>query len=101
MSVVSGQSEYNLGLTKPIQNKNYLLSIDTLKYFLKLQIINSKFYLQMARNQQMGTLATPTFRTLTGGIIYYDHKNILKCNQVNQTFVYLSRHNFLTRYKSS
>ena len=84
----------------PIQDKNYLLDIDNFKYFLKVQRKDSKLYLQLARNQQIGTLVTKTFQTLTGGTIYYDHRNILKCNQVNQNISYLNRHNFSTKYKS-
>jgi DNA-directed RNA polymerase subunit beta' len=84
----------------PIQRKNYLLTLNNIKYLLKIQRKNSKFYLQLARNQQIGTLITKTFRTLTGGTIFYDHRNILKCNQLNQRVPYLNRSNFTKKYKS-
>ena len=87
-------------LIHPIQYKNYLLHIGNFKYFLKVQRKDSKLYLQLARNQQIGILVIKTFRTLTGGTIYYDHPNILKCNQINQNISYLNRHNSSTNYKS-
>ena len=80
----------------PIQGKNYLLILNNSKYLLKIQRKNSKFYLQLSRNQQIGTLIEKTFRTLTGGTIFYDQQNILKWNQVS----YLSRSNVTKKYKS-
>jgi DNA-directed RNA polymerase subunit beta' len=87
-------------LSKSIHYKNYLLTIENFKYLLKIQTKKSKFYLQLARNQQIGTLVAKTFLTLTGGILYYDHKNLLKYNQINQNISYLNRNNFTTRYRS-
>jgi hypothetical protein len=57
-------------------------------------------YLQLARNQQIGTLITKTFRTLTGGTLYYDYRNIIKCNQINKNISYINRSNLPTKYKS-
>jgi DNA-directed RNA polymerase subunit beta' len=87
-------------LTNNIQNKNYLLNFNQFKYLLKVQRKNSKFYLQLARNQQIGTLVSKTFRTLTGGTIYYDYRNIVKCNQINKNIAYINRSNLSTKYKS-
>jgi len=70
-------------LVLPIQNKNYLLNIQDLKYLLKIKVKNSKFYLQMTRNDQFGSLITNSFLTLTGGTIYYDYRNFGKSNQIN------------------
>jgi DNA-directed RNA polymerase subunit beta' len=81
------------------KHKTYLLKFDSFKYLVKLEKKNSKFYLQLARNQQIGTLVTNRFRTLTGGSIYYDCRNIIKCNQINQTIPYINRNNFATKYK--
>jgi len=77
-------------LTKSVQNKNYLLNLDNLKYLLKIKVKNSKFYLQMARNEQLATLATNTFRTLTGGILYYDYRIVFKFNEFNKNIHYLN-----------
>ena len=87
-------------LTVSRNRKNYLLSLDKFKYLLKLEKKKSKFYLQLARNQQIGPLVSDIFRTLTGGTMYYDYRNIIKCNQINKTICYINRNNFLTKYKS-
>ena len=86
-------------LTNTIQSKNYLLTLGPLKYLLKVQVKNSKFYIQLTRNHQLGTLITNTFKTLTGGILYYDHQNLLKCNQINKNIFYINRNHFSSKYK--
>ena len=73
-------------LNKKIECKNYLLNFNNQKYLLNLQSKNSKLYLQVSRNKQIGILLTNQFRTLTGGILYYDHRNFLKCNNFNKTY---------------
>ena len=87
-------------LDKPIKHKNYLLNYLNLNYLVKLYIKNSNLYLQLNRNNQIGTLLTTSFRTLTGGILYYDYKNIVKCHEKNKKIEYLNRANILTKYKS-
>jgi DNA-directed RNA polymerase subunit beta' len=75
-------------LIKPVQNKNYFLNLEHLKYLIKIKQDNSKAYLQMTRNEQFGILATNSFRTLTGGISYYDYRNITKFNEKNEKIEY-------------
>jgi len=89
-------------LAKSIQNKNYLLNFDNLKYIVKLKRNNSKFYLQMARNEQLGTLITNSFRTLTGGILFYDYKAILNFNALKNSLSYYDwdQDNFSNKSKS-
>ena len=87
-------------LDKTINHKNYLLNFNDFKYLLKIYIKNSNFYLQLTRNYQIGTLVSNTFRTLTGGVLYYDPRNVLKCNQKNKKNYYLNRTNLFTKYKS-
>jgi DNA-directed RNA polymerase subunit beta' len=87
-------------LSNSIQHKNYILNFDNFKYLLKAQLKNSKLYLQLARNQKIGTLVTKTFQTLTGGSIHYDYRNIIKCNQINKNIAYLNRSNLSAKYKS-
>jgi len=86
-------------LNKSVQQNNYLLELETQKYLIKLQKINSKVYLQLSRNNSIGTLVTNVFKTLTGGVIYYDFPALLKCDTKNQTITYLNRLNPLTNYK--
>jgi DNA-directed RNA polymerase beta'' subunit len=87
-------------LNKPIKHKNYLLNCLNLNYLVTLYSKNSNLYFQLTRNHQIGTLLTTAFRTLTGGILYYDYKNIVKCNGNNKKIRYLNRANILTKYKS-
>jgi DNA-directed RNA polymerase subunit beta' len=86
-------------LTKDIHSKNYILNLQNLKYLLRAQVNNSKFYLQLTRNQQIGTLVTNAFRTLTGGTLYYDYQSVIKWNQRNKIISYSNRNSFFTRYK--
>lgn len=93
-------------LTKSIQNQNYFLNVQNFKYLIKIKKNASKSYLQLARNQQFGMLATNSFRTLTGGILYYDYRNILKFNEGNENIDYWNRlyafnqFDLKTKYKS-
>ena len=87
-------------LVESTQNKNYLLKLENLKYLVKIKRQNSKSYLQIARNKQFGTLLTNSFRTLTGGIIYYDYQNVFKCNKINRNIDYWNRNLVQQNYKS-
>jgi DNA-directed RNA polymerase beta'' subunit len=87
-------------LVTPVQDKNYLLNLEDLKYLIKIKIKNSNFYLQTARNEQFGILITNSFQTLTGGILYYDYKNLFKFNQLNKNISYCSRIYSQKKYKS-
>ena len=86
-------------LTTNIQQKNYLLNLENLKYLLKIQAKNSKFYLQLTRNQQIGTLISNKFRTLTCGTLYYDYQNRIQYNQKTSIIPYLNRTNSSTKYQ--
>ena len=89
-------------LPKSIQNENYILNLENLKYLVKIREHSSKYYLQLTRNEQFGTLATNAFRTLTGGILYYDYRNIFKFNEVNKKIdYYWNQLNFKEKYKST
>jgi len=87
-------------LTNHIEQKNYLLNLENLKYLLKIQTKNSKFYLQLTRNKQIGTVISDTFRTLTCGILYYDSQNLRKYNQKINIINYFNRNNPSTKYHS-
>lgn len=79
--------------------ENYLLNFKNLKYRLKIKPKNLKFYLQITRNEQFGNLITNSFRTLTGGIIYYDSRDLIKYNQQNQSIKYFARRLRAKKYK--
>ena len=93
-------NSYLQELTTNIRHKNYLINLNNFKYLLKIQGKNSKFYLQLTRNQQIGTKISNTFRTLTGGTLYYDKKNVINCNQINLVIPYLNRNNLANKYQS-
>lgn len=78
-------------LSKPILNKNYLLKLGNRNYLIKIKENNSKSYLQIARHEQLGRLVSNKFRTLTGGILYYDYRNIFKFNEINKSIDFLDR----------
>ena len=84
----------------PVNQKNYLLTIKNLKYLIQVVQKNSKFYLQLTRNQQLGILLTNSFKTLTGGIIHYDSKNLLTYEQLNDSISYINRNNLGNKYNS-
>ena len=85
-------------LVNSTHKKNYLLSFQSFQYSLKLRRKNSKFYLQLARNQKMGTLVSNIFRTLTGGSLYYNSQTLIKLRPLNSTIVYKNRTNFYKSY---
>ena len=85
-------------LTTPIDQKNYVLTLENLKYLIKISQKNSKFYLQLTRNQQFGILLTNSFKTLTGGIIHYDHRNLVNYNQLNSSIFYVNRNHLSNKY---
>jgi hypothetical protein len=45
----------------------------------------------MARNEQFGILATNSFRTLTGGILYYDYKIFLNLNEIKNYILFIRK----------
>ena len=85
-------------LTKTIHSKNFLLVFENLKYLINIKIKNSNFYLQLTRNKQFGTLITNSFRTLVGGLIYYDYQNLFKTNSLNPNISYYIRINKKRNY---
>jgi len=87
-------------LDNNINLNNYLLKIGDFKYFLKIQRKDSKNYLQMTRNEKFGTLIINSFRTLTGGTLYYDYKNLLKNNKSNKIISYYNRSTRNKKYNS-
>ena len=87
-------------LTKSLKNKNYILHFQSRKYLLNIQVKQNSSYLQLSRSKQFGILLSNKFKTLTGGTIFYQYKNRIKCNQINKVISYINRLNFLNKYKS-
>jgi DNA-directed RNA polymerase subunit beta' len=82
-------------------SKNYVLNLENLKYLVNIQKKDSKFYLQLTRNNQIGILVTNKFRTLTGGTLYYDHRSFFKSKNINNNIYYLNQNNASNKSKPS
>ena len=52
-------------------------------------------------NKSLGTLVTNSFRTLTGGTLYYDFRNLIKPNKSKKNINYFLNPYFSFRYKSN
>ena len=91
-------------LESNIEFKNYLLTLENSKYLVKIQKKGIQNFLQMTRNKKFGTLVTNSFLTLTGGIIYYNYRNLFKENKKNKIISYCykakHRHNSLISHRS-
>ena len=87
-------------LSRAVNQKNYILNLEKSKYLIKISKKNSKHYLQITRNQQFGVLLTNSFKTLTGGIIHYDHRNIVNYDQLNSSISYVNRNHLANKYNS-
>ena len=87
-------------LTKITYQKNYLLEVENQKYLIKLQKLNSRAFLQLSANNNLGTLVTNRFQTLTGGILYYNYRNLVKSNEKNKLISYINRNIPNLKYKS-
>jgi DNA-directed RNA polymerase subunit beta' len=83
------------------QETKYLLKIGDLKYLLKIEPKNSKFYIQLTRTKQLGTRISNAFRTLTCGTSYYDSQHLVQKDKTTSTISYFHRTNSLTNYQSS
>jgi hypothetical protein len=86
-------------LESSLELQNYLLNLGNSKYLVKIQRKNAKNYLQMTRNEKFGTLITNSFRTLTGGTLYYDFKNLFRNNQKNNNIFYCTKTPKIKNYK--
>lgn len=75
-------------LSSFVNNKDYLLTFNNLNYIFNLKVKNSKTFLQIKKHNYFGTLITNKFKTLTGGIAYYDQKVLNNTVRLNHTFFY-------------
>jgi DNA-directed RNA polymerase subunit beta' len=88
-------------LSSNIDNKNYFLTFYDVKYLIKIKVKKLKSYLQITRNQKFGTLITNSFRTLTGGTLYYDYRNFYRFNHINTNIQYWNRLHTIKKHKSN
>jgi DNA-directed RNA polymerase subunit beta' len=83
-------------LSSPVNNKTHILNLKTLSYLVKTNIKNSKTYLQITKNKQFGAMLTNSFKTLTGGTVYYDYQNLSNDDKINKAIIYYNQ-NFSTK----
>ena len=87
-------------LEKQIYFNNYIVSIGHLKCLIKVHLKNNQYYLELTRNEQFGTLITNSFKTLTGGTLYYNSTNLFNTNKQNQIVSFYNRHDTDRSYLS-
>ena len=63
------------------RNKNGLFSYQGSKYLIKMNRFNLDYYLQLTKNQKIGSEISNRFQTLSGGILYYDYLSFIRSNQ--------------------
>ena len=96
------KNSYLEKLSNLIQNKGYLLNIQNVKYLVKIEKTQSKFYIKIARNNQIGIQLSNKFKTLTGGILYYDSKNLIQFSGTlySNRIHWSNNYQFLVPYRS-
>lgn len=77
---------------KPKNSKNYLLNYGTVKYLVNLKNSNFKNWKQCKKHKHFATSFTNTFKTLTGGIIYYDKRTKKRKNIYGSLIPYYVAH---------
>lgn len=78
-------------LTKNIGNATTILNFENRNYLLNTTFKNSKIYLKISRKQKFATLIKNSYKTKTGGIVFYDCRNINRFNNLKNK-VYFSDH---------
>ena len=86
-------------LTKSILGQKYILNFPNLKYLIETKKNTSN--LKLSGNKQFGILLTNSFRTLTGGILYYDYRSKFKSNKQKKNIDYYLNPYFDFKYKSN
>ena len=61
-------------LTSSFQKKQYLLNLLNLQYLINLKSLNSNYFVDVSQTTYFGTLISSKYKTLTGGIGYYDFR---------------------------
>ena len=72
------KNSYIQKIHKPQNNKNYLINSNDSKYLVSLKDTNLKNWKRCTRYKPFGVSFNNNFKTLTGGVAYYDQRNKLK-----------------------
>ena len=79
---------YAQKILKPKNNKNYLINWNNSKYLIELKDSNFKNWKRYNNYKSFALSFNNNFKTLTGGIMYYDHRIKQKQSTVNQLISY-------------
>jgi hypothetical protein len=82
-------NSYAQKILKPRTNKNYLINWDNSKYLVTLKDSNSKNWKCCSNNKPFALSFNNNFKTLTGGIMYYDHRIQEKRNTIDKLVSYI------------
>ena len=74
-----------LHLLNHIGNATSILNLEERKYLLNTTVKNLKTYLKITRKQKFAKLITNAYTTKTGGIVFYDWRNITRFNNLKNT----------------
>ena len=75
-------------ILKPKNNKNYLINNENSKYLVTLKDSNFENWKRCNNNKPFALSFTNTFKTLTGGIMYYDQRIKQKQDTVDELISY-------------
>ena len=78
-------------LLNHIGNATSILNLEKRKYLLNTTVKNLKTYLKITRKQKFAKLITNAYTTKTGGIVFYDWRNITRFNNLKNK-VYFCDH---------
>ena len=79
---------YAQKILKPITNKNYLINCNNLKYLVTLKDSNFKNWKRCNKYKSFALSFNNNFKTLTGGIMYYDQRTKQKQNTIDKLIYY-------------
>ena len=79
---------YAQKIIKPITNKNYLINCNNLKYLVTLKDSNFKNWKRCNKYKSFALSLNNKFKTLTGGIMYYDQRTKEKQNTRDKLISY-------------
>ena len=81
-------NSYVQKINKPKNNKNYLINLDNLKYLLTLNDSNLENWKRCTKSKPFALSFTNNFKTLTGGILYYDQRINSKQDRIDHIISY-------------
>ena len=90
-SLYSFRNATLLHLSKNVENSTSLLNFDNQKYLIHTICKNSKNYLKTTRKHKFAKLLTNSYKTKTGGIVFYDWRTINRFNTL-KTKIYFCDH---------